>query len=207
MFFFFLGWVSWGPNLWGNAQYPHIWEQQRIRPRRFTFVRFKRLRLVVGCRPVGGGRGCRRRQAREADPREEAHHARRKRTWSANCVQGLIMWKQNLGEWFFCFVFLWVVSQALWDASRMKEMRLILAIAWLFVCLFVFFTCRRRQNCWCLWRNFSPEVTHPVDGWCSVYMKTRCVHYLNRKLVDSPRMWKLCHRENVPPWYACQSPI
>lgn len=126
--FCFLGWVSRGPNLWGNAQHPHIWEQQRIWSRRVTPVRFKRLGLILGCRPVGGGRSGRGGQACETDPREEAYNARRKRTWSANCVQGLIMWKQNLGEWFF-----FVYSQALLDASRMKEMRLILAIAWLVV--------------------------------------------------------------------------
>lgn len=170
--FNFLGRVSWGPNLWGNAQYPHIWKQQRIR--RFTFVRFKRLRLVLGGRPIGRRGRRRRRQACETDPREKAYNARRTRTWSANCVQGLIMWKENVREWFIL-----CVSQALWDASRMKEMRLILAIAWLFVCFLVcFFSSYVGDGKTVgVYGEILTWSESSGDGWRFVYMKTCCVHY------------------------------
>lgn len=100
---------------------------------------------------------------------------------------------------------IFVCSQALLDASRMKEMRSILAIAWLgFSWIHIF-------DGWTVGAHdrFFIWSTSSKDGWRFVYTKTCCVHYLNRKLVDSPRMWKLCHLDELlkdPPWHGCQNP-
>lgn len=161
---FFLGWVSWGSNLWRNPQYPHLWEQQRIWSRRPSPFRFKRVWFITGGWPIRGRGCCGRGQTSKTDSCEETYNAWWKRTWSANSVQGLIMWR--LEAWKSDLMFVFFVE------SRMREMSLIIAIAWVLVISFHVFwhhssTCKGQR--WiCNWSESHLEMEMFLFTWKAI---------------------------------------